>query len=125
MADTHSYSFAYTACSGDVVTGEAEVQIKYTFKPGVPARIHYNEHDHPAEPPEIEITDMAVEDWPGPVWRSATKDEFERFSEYALDKRFDEMVEEALVDLQDAEELSRESVADLRAEAQRIFGDDQ
>ena len=123
MSDRHTYCFTYTACSGDVVTGEAEVQVKYTFKPGVPARVHYNEHDHPEEPPEIEIADVAVEDWPGPVWRTATEDEFERFSEYALDKRFDEMVVEALEDRQVDEDLARESVEDLRAEARRILDD--
>ena len=124
MADTHAYCFTYTAYSGDVVTGEAEVQVKYTFKPGVSARVHYNEHDHPEEPPEIEIADVAVEDWPGPVWRTATEDEFERFSEYALDKRFDEMVVEAIEDRHVSEDGAKEYAAEVRADVRRIFGDD-
>ena len=125
MSDKHTYCFTYTSCSGDVVTGEAEVQVKYTFRPGRPAMMYLRNGDpgYPAEDPEIEIVDVVVEDWPGPVWRTATEDEFERFSEYALDKRFDEMVEEALEDRQAAECLARESEADLRAEARRIFGD--
>lgn len=119
MKVKHTYSFTYTACSGDIVTGEWEVQVKYTFSPGTPARINYNENDHPAESPEIEIEDMVVEDWPGPVWRTATKDEFETFSEYALDKRFDEMVEEATEDLQGAEDAARELAAESREEMRR------
>ena len=94
-ANIYSYFFTYTSYHGDIVVGEVEVEVKYTFQSGCPARIHYDENDHPAEGPEIEIEEVLVEDWPGPVWRTATEEEFERFSEYALDKRFDELVEEA------------------------------
>lgn len=30
-------------------------ELSYTFTPGCPARIRYDENDHPEEPPEIEI----------------------------------------------------------------------
>jgi hypothetical protein len=30
-------------------------ELDYTFMPGCPARIRYDENDHPEEPPEIEI----------------------------------------------------------------------
>lgn len=93
--DTYDYAFTYTFYYGDIVIGEVEVQVKYTFTPRVPARIRYDENDHPAEGPEIDIVDMLVEDWPGPIWRTATEEEFERFSEYVLDKHFEDMEEEA------------------------------
>lgn len=95
-ADTYSYAFTYTAYHGDIVISESEVQVKYTFQPGIPARIRYDENDHPAEGPEIEIVDVVVEDWPGPVWRTATEEEFERLSEYVMEKCFEDMEEEAL-----------------------------
>ena len=75
---------------------------------------------YPAEGPEIEIVDVVVEDWPGPVWRTATPDEYETYSEFALDKHFDEMVEEALEDRQSAEDDAREHAADVRADLARL-----
>ena len=57
----HDMEFSVFAQRGTTVPlfeglGEIEIQIKFTVTSwGVPARINYNEHDHPAESAEIEV----------------------------------------------------------------------
>ena len=119
----HIYEFTYetTALGSDTIIGSWEVRVEYTFSPGRPAVMYLRNGDpgYPEEGPEIEIADILVEDWPGPFWRTATQDEYERFSECALDDRFDDMVEGALNDRQDAEESAKEHAAEDRADLAR------
>lgn len=104
MKQTFSYSFTYTstALGSDTVVGEAEVEVKYTFAPGCPAVMYLRNGDpgYPAEGPEIEIVEILIEDGLrtdgvlGYMWRPATADEFETYYDYAMDKCFDDMIEE-------------------------------
>ena len=45
------------------VVASVEARFYYTWTPGTPARIRYDEHDHPAWPDEVEITDIKIETW--------------------------------------------------------------
>lgn len=49
--------------SRETVIGSVEVRFTYTVNWGCPARIHYDEHDHPAEASEVEINGVEQEDW--------------------------------------------------------------
>lgn len=52
----YQYSYEYPADDGGPdETIETDVVFVYTWKPGSPARIHYDEFDHPAEPDEVEL----------------------------------------------------------------------
>ena len=59
---TYETTYEREDSQGNVIAS-LEVQIKYTFTPGVPARINWNENDHPAEDSEIEIADIMIETW--------------------------------------------------------------
>lgn len=42
-----------------------EIEIAYSYAPGCPARIHYDENDHPAEADELEVLAVKVIDGGG------------------------------------------------------------
>ena len=91
MARAYMYHFCYTQEDYlETVVAEVEVEIEYNYIPGTPARINYDENDHPAESPEIDIIAVRVEE-PGGKYRQASLDEFERFTEYAMDTHFEDM----------------------------------
>ena len=47
----------------EAVIGSAEVRFTYTVVWGCPARIRYDEHDHPGDSSEVEISGVEQEDW--------------------------------------------------------------
>ena len=58
----HTYEATYEDISPDgTVRVSAEIRITYTVNWGCPARIHYDEHDHPAEGDELEITKFEID----------------------------------------------------------------
>ena len=60
---TYTYETTYEDESPDgTVRVSAEVRITYTVNWGCPARIHYDENDHPAEPDELEVVKLEIED---------------------------------------------------------------
>lgn len=70
----YTYETTYEDESPDgTVRVSAEIRITYTVNWGCPARIHYDEHDHPAEGDELEIVKFEIEDVSYPsgklVWR--------------------------------------------------------
>lgn len=59
---TRYYTYDATIPHGPADLGaEADVRIVYTYTPGCPARIHYDEWGHPAEGPEIDIISVQEE----------------------------------------------------------------
>ena len=100
MTKLYTYNTTYERENAEGnVTGSLEVRFKYTFLPGVPARIRYDEHDHPAEAPEIEITHIHIEVTTtdgGKRWFDAIPDDHEMLLGWAREALFDGMVEEAI-----------------------------
>lgn len=77
------------------VIASVEVRFTYTWRPGVPARIHYNEHDHPAEGDEIEIVKIECEE-SVKSWHEVDKGAwFDTLYDWGMDDLMDNMVEEA------------------------------
>ena len=61
---------------------------------GCPARIRYDENDHPANPPEGEVIAIWMEPAGNNVWRRASKDHEDWARDWAGD-HLDEMMAEA------------------------------
>ncbi len=62
MLTTYTYEATYEDESPDgQVRCSAEVKISYTVVWGCPARIRYDENDHPAEGDELEIVKIEIE----------------------------------------------------------------
>ncbi len=59
----YTYEATYEDESPDgTVRVSAEIRITYTVVWGCPARIHYDENDHPAEGDELEVVKFEIED---------------------------------------------------------------
>jgi len=92
----YTYETTYEDESPDgTVRVSAEVRITYTVNWGCPARIHYDEHDHPAEGDELEITKVQLETYYGTElrWRDATQLESDLLSAWINDLREEMLVE--------------------------------
>ena len=61
---------------------------------GCPARVRYDENDHPAEQPEVEVIAIWMEPAGNNVWRRASKDHEDWARDWA-DDHLDEMMVEA------------------------------
>ncbi len=104
----HTYESTYEDCSPDgTVRVSAEIQITYTVIWGCAARIHYDEHDHPAEADEIEIAALRIKDFnaDGKFWRLTSI-----LETFILQSWIDEQAEDML-------QNAREAEADAKAEA--------
>ena len=99
MAKLYTYEATYEREDGESnLTGSLDVRFRYTFTPGVKARINYDENDHPAEAAEIDITNIHVELTTldgGHRWFDAAPNEHEMLLGWALETLYDEMVESA------------------------------
>lgn len=119
----HTYEFTWGDEQDRMLkmrVGEAEVRVTYTFTAGRPAYISGPPEDcYPAEGPEIEIEKVEVKyfNWETRkyLWREASTgqnawltNEFEVYSEYALEKHFDDMAQAAAEDEQAAAEDAAE-----------------
>lgn len=65
MSEEFKYETAIIITFGHTSNKSFSVDIEITYKVtywGLPARINYNEHDHPAEGPEIEVVSVKVLD---------------------------------------------------------------
>ena len=70
-----------------------EIEITYDFSPGCPARIRYDENDHPAESPEVEVISAKLLDGDG---LDPTQDQVWQWAEVWLDgDGFDRACEQA------------------------------
>ena len=75
-------------------TAYPEVEITYSFVKGCPARIRYDENDHPAEPHELEVLDAKLINGDG---LAQTQDQLlEWAQEWLYDEGYDRAVENAL-----------------------------
>ena len=118
---THHYTYDATIPHGPVDLGaEADVRIVYTYAPGRPARIRYDEWDHPAEGPEIDIISVQEE-----VTTIAGKKRWfevaNPFYELVRD-RVDEQADlwsELVVNAKETDEAERESALEHTAERRR------
>ena len=119
----YTYEATYEDCSPDgTVLVSAEVRFTYTVIWGCPARIHYDEHDHPAEGDELEIVNTEVEGLESYldvskklIWRGTNKDEHEILCAWGI-AWHDDMIESA----RDAEEAAAEHAAETRADLLRL-----
>ena len=108
-----------------------EVKIKYTWTPGIPARIRYDENDHPAEGDEIEINDIQIETWQSGLGKNAVYtwtpvkdlDFYDTLNEWAGDKLRDNLIENASEEEGSAHEAAREQVYEARRDLERLDGD--
>ena len=76
------------------VNSSIEVCIEYKVTDwGLPARILYDENDHPAEAPEIEVAGVTMEVVAG-VWRPATED-LDTWAREWADDHLDDLIDEA------------------------------
>ena len=108
------------------VTASLEVRIEYTFTPGVPARIMWDENDHPAEGPEIEIADILEQTWKHGLGKEAvyewtkiqSQSLYETLSEWAIESLWDNLVEEAIEEEASLEEAAAELAYESRRELQ-------
>ena len=120
-----TYEATYEDCSPDgTVRVSAEVRFTYTVIWGCPARIHYDEHDHPAEGDELEISKVEIEylpitSSPRLAWRNATTDESDFLSVWA-ESLYEEMILDAREQEAGAEEEAKEHAAEARAELRRM-----
>ena len=77
------------------VVGSIDLTIDFKVTDwGCPARIRYDENDHPAEQPEIEVTAVWMEPAGNNVWVPASKDHDEWARDWA-DDNLDELMTEA------------------------------
>jgi len=109
----YTYETTYEDCSPDgTVRVSAEVRFTYTVIWGCPARIHYDEHDHPDE---LEIVKTEIENFsliPGkPTWRETSKDEHEILCSWVDNSCLCEFM---LEDAREQEASAEETRADLR-----------
>ena len=58
---TYETTFETFDLDGDIQTGSWEVRIVYNCTPEIPARIRWDENDHPAEDAEVEILNIHEE----------------------------------------------------------------
>lgn len=80
----------------DAVTASIEVRVHYTYSPGSPARIRFDEHDHPAEDAEIEIVKIEEEAGGRGNWTEIRGGDFyDRLYDWATMDLMDQMAEEA------------------------------
>ncbi len=109
----HEATYEDVLADGTVVIS-AEVRITYSVTWGCPARIHYDEHDHPAEADELEITKFEIQSDYMDItrrkilaWRKPTQDESDILDAWVENLRED-MLEEARDMERDAEAEARE-----------------
>jgi hypothetical protein len=80
---------------GGTIVGSIDLTIDFKVTDwGCSARIRYDENDHPAEQPEIEITAVWMEPAGNNVWVPASKDHDEWARDWA-DGHLDELMVEA------------------------------
>ena len=109
----HTYETTYSHMSGDIVTGEIELQFEFTFSPGRPAYTPRGEYA-PVDPPEaaeIEIQRVFEERWAKgkPYWSEfPAGEDHERYVEWAYEKHRDSMIKEAQGALADEEGAAME-----------------
>ena len=117
------------------VTCSVEVRIEFTYTPAVSARIHWDENDHPAEGPEIEISGIREESWVSGLGKQAkyewvkmgNLDLYGLISDWAQIDLFDLLVESAQETMVGREEAaaehayeSRRALADINAAEDRL-----
>ena len=73
----------------DIADGEVVLSVEYTYSPGCPARIHYDENDHPAEGPELEIYNITVDKAPVPAWLDKILTDGDWLTDYLNEKHED------------------------------------
>lgn len=124
----HTYITTYEAEDhlGNVI-GSLEVCITYTVNWGCPARIHYDEHDHPAEGNELEIVKFEIEcvSLLGKlVWRSPSQIENDILESWADNERLrEDMLFEAKEAEVAAEDEAKEQTAEVREDLRRMEGE--
>ena len=124
---TYETTYEREDSEGNVICS-LEVQFKYTFTPGVPARINWNENDHPAEDPEIEIADIMIETWQYGLGKNAVyawtkvydRDLYDQLYDWGETSWRDNMVENAIEDDECRREAAMELAAEVRRELQEM-----
>ncbi len=125
MKRLFTYDTTYeTEDSEGNVTGSLEVRFKYAFTPRVPARIRYDEHDHPAEGSEIDVHNIHVEVTTiagERRWFDASREEYDMLLTWAEETLWEAMEEEAI----EADANSRAENAAAAYEARREMMEDR
>ena len=92
---TFEYQLTRESDHNGAIVGSIELCVDFKVTDwGCPARIRYDENDHPAEQPEIEVTAVWMEPAGNNVWRRASKDH-EDWARDWVDDNLDLMMDEA------------------------------
>jgi hypothetical protein len=65
-----SYDFTYPLVIAGIIVADLDGRVQYRATPGRPARIRFDEYDHPAEDPEIDIDAIELHGHPS-TWAKA------------------------------------------------------
>ena len=123
----YSYETTYETkdAEGNVIDSR-EVRFRYTFQPGLPARIRYDEHDHPAEAAEVEIQNIHVEVITiagNRRWFDASAEEHEILRSWAETTIWSEMIVSAIEEEDSAHEAAAEHAYETRRDLERLEND--
>ncbi len=125
MAKIYTYETTYeTEDSEGGAGGETEVRFRYAFTPGTPARIRFDEHDHPPEAAEIDI--QAIQVGAGQAlagWLDVSKEEYYVLLAWAEAHRWDALIENAVEEEASAHEAAAEHAYETRRDLERIEND--
>ena len=92
---TFEYHLTHESERHGAIVGSIELCLDFKVTDwGCPARIRYDENDHPAVAPEIEVTAVWMEPAGNNVWRRASKDHEDWARDWANDN-LDKMMSEA------------------------------
>ena len=129
MRKLYTYETTYEReGSFENVIASLEVRIFYTWTPGVPARIRYDENDHPAEDDEVEIDGIQIETWQHGLGKSAVyawtkvyeRDLYDQLNDWAEDKLRDNLIENACEEEANAHEAAQEHAYETRRDLDRM-----
>ena len=121
---TYETTYECEDAEGAIISS-MEVRIHYTWIPMVPARIHWDENDHPMEPDEIEIQRITKE-VPGFHSAKATRfvdtssDEFLTVEAFAETNLREALIESASEEEECAEEAAQEHAYETRRDLERM-----
>lgn len=122
----YTYESTYEDCSPDgTVTISAEIRLTYSVIWGCPARIHYDEHDHPAEGDELEIKEVEIEYFLSDgslFWRGASPMELSTLTPW-IEAQSEEMLQNAREADADAKAEATEKMAEMEDEWSRMDGE--
>ncbi len=110
---THETTFSPHDAKGEHV-GDIDVRIEYAVNSyGAPARVHFDENDHPAEAPEIDVIHVEMENAPKSGRKAEYIDAWDWLYDWAIEwcaENADDLAGKARLDIQagrDADEVRR------------------